>query len=771
MMSEDTQKKALAKNVESEPEDIKAYEHLRALMLGREQEKIEQLEHRLSDAKLRAADVGSVLPDAIVLREQSDNKLSKALMPTVEEAVKSSIKKNPQALSDILFPVMGPAIRKAMSNALAGMLQSLNQALEHAFSVQGLKWRWEAMRSGRSFAEVVMLKTLVYRVEQVFLIHARTGLLLQHVNADAAATQDADMVSGMLTAIQDFVSDSFEVQESESLEAMQVGGLHVWIEKGPEAVLAAVVRGDAPKLFRQRLAEINEDIHTQMATELVDFEGDSLPFEVIHNDLSECLEARYETGTQEKGILVWVISGISAAIILTWVGWNYYQQHQWEQLVEQFKLEAGIVLIEAHERGDGYALFGMRDALSRDPAELVRQSKVQADRVHMHWEPYYSLQDEFVLQRVGALLNPPDGVVLTVKNGILSAGGEAGNAWIEQARTRVFYVPGVVQYDETGLSALNSDAIMLRRAMEQLRPSSDVVLDVKNAVLYARGKAVGVWVMQSQEQMKHIEGIISYDQTALINIDEPAYILKQANIALKPPATVRLRLQADRLVATGKAGESWLAHAGRLAEDVHGVRIYDDSGVAVHYGDAEILQRAVKALQPSENLVLTFEKGRLTAKGRASSIWIEKAKKLALEVKGVQSYDDSSVIDIAAALAAVKREVETFSVKFVPNTARLSAGEQAKLAVLASIVREHRGLLLEADAHIKIFGNTANLGSGSRNHALVLERENSVEKQLLAGGVLAELLQRNDGKSVLRSPGKQVTFKLLVRTLKFEGQP
>ena len=39
---------------------------------------------------------------------------------------------------------------------------------------------------GKSFAEVVLLNTLRYRVEQVFLIHAESGLLLQHVTGGSA---------------------------------------------------------------------------------------------------------------------------------------------------------------------------------------------------------------------------------------------------------------------------------------------------------------------------------------------------------------------------------------------------------------------------------------------------------------------------------------------------------------------------------------------------------------------------------------------------------
>lgn len=45
------------------------------------------------------------------------------------------------------------------------------------------------------------------------------------------------MVSGMLTAIRDFVADSFSVEEGEGLESILVGELNVWIEHGPEAIL------------------------------------------------------------------------------------------------------------------------------------------------------------------------------------------------------------------------------------------------------------------------------------------------------------------------------------------------------------------------------------------------------------------------------------------------------------------------------------------------------------------------------------------------------
>ncbi len=205
---------------------------LRGLLLAPEQTQLIDLQERLDNPARYAEDVSRVLPDAFALSSSRSNKLTNLLMPTVESAIGVSVKKNPQRLVDAIFPVMGPAIRRAIAAAFSEMVQSLNQSLEYSISIKGLKWRLEALRTGKSFAEVVLSHTLLYRVEQVFLIHRETGLLLQHVEAGVAAVQDVDLVSGMLTAIQDFVHDSFGAERSDALDSMQVGELTVWIERG-----------------------------------------------------------------------------------------------------------------------------------------------------------------------------------------------------------------------------------------------------------------------------------------------------------------------------------------------------------------------------------------------------------------------------------------------------------------------------------------------------------------------------------------------------------
>src|SRR5688572_13021139 len=185
------------------------FTELRTLLVGPEQRQLRALQTRVEDPAAQARDVSRVLARAVELRN-NDPHLKRALAPTIEETISASVKRNPRPLADALFPIIGPAIRKAVAATLSSMLESLNTTLEHSLSLRSLQWRLDARRTGRSFAEIVLLNTLVYRVEQALLIHRPSGLLLQHITAPGTSAHDADMVSGMLTAIRAFVGDSFK---------------------------------------------------------------------------------------------------------------------------------------------------------------------------------------------------------------------------------------------------------------------------------------------------------------------------------------------------------------------------------------------------------------------------------------------------------------------------------------------------------------------------------------------------------------------------------
>src|SRR5580698_1981608 len=238
-MADQAHRRAPTNQTEENPSaNNHAYEELRHLIIAPEQEELAGIQERLDDRARRTQDVSSVVAEAISMRrdQHGERALAQALAPTVQETLRESVRRDPHPLADALFPVMGPAIRKSISEALRGMLESFNEALEHSLSARGIQWRLEAFRTGKPFAEIVLMHSLLFRVEQVFLIHRETGLVLNHVVAPSAPAQDADMVAGLLSAIQQFARDSFQSGTTENLGNMTFDELQIRVVSGPNAV-------------------------------------------------------------------------------------------------------------------------------------------------------------------------------------------------------------------------------------------------------------------------------------------------------------------------------------------------------------------------------------------------------------------------------------------------------------------------------------------------------------------------------------------------------
>ncbi|MGD1866923.1 MAG: hypothetical protein ACFB0D_20420 [Phormidesmis sp.] len=143
--------------------DTDELKELRALLLGGPPEVM--LNPPLSPEAL-----SKVLPEAMSQAHERQTGIIAATLPTVETAIKTSLQQNASVLAEALFPVIGPATRRSITTAIGSLVQSLNHTLDHSLSPQSFKWRLEAKRTGKTFAEVVLIRTLIYQVEQVFLI-------------------------------------------------------------------------------------------------------------------------------------------------------------------------------------------------------------------------------------------------------------------------------------------------------------------------------------------------------------------------------------------------------------------------------------------------------------------------------------------------------------------------------------------------------------------------------------------------------------------------
>jgi outer membrane protein OmpA-like peptidoglycan-associated protein len=342
-----------------------------------------------------------MLPEAIALRSKRDRQLGRVLAPTIETALRESIRRNPRDIASAIFPVLGPAIRKAIAETMAELVRSINSAVEHSFSVQGIKWRIEAWRTGVRYADVVIKHALVYRVEQVFLIHADTGLLLAHVTAPDLSVPDADLISGMLTAIQDFVRDSFRPAEGGTLSEFTVGELSVHVEPGPHALIACVVRGQAPESVSLRAQQTLEQIHQEYATPLADFEGNAVLFEsaapLLEANLETVLSTRSDGKRKTRPWLRWAVPLLT--LLLVALGFAIVSRVRWNDAKRVMAAEPGFMVVDEWRSWGRWNFRGLKDPLARDPRIVFETAGLIAPDINAEWKPYLSLDPEMVRAR------------------------------------------------------------------------------------------------------------------------------------------------------------------------------------------------------------------------------------------------------------------------------------------------------------------------------------------------------------------------------------
>lgn len=401
---------------------------------------------------LRADEISRALPDAISMGISRDRRIARALQPAMDTALKSSVDQNPKVIADAIFPALGPAIRKAISATLMGMVQSLNHILNQSFSLRGLKWRIEAMRTQKSFAEVVLLHTLVYRVEQIYLIHRQTGVLLLHVGTEPAENKDPDLISGMLTAIQDFVKDSFDSESGEMLDTLRMDGDHsVWIEHGPDAIMAAVIRGTPPVKLRTRFRDILDRVHELFRTSLGDFDGQTEPFALVKPDLEEALTCQIRDTKRAVSPLLWVLAAAVLSLAMLW-GWQIFSKNRHLQaFLSQLREEPGIIITAAEQRNGQLMITGLKDPLVQRVDQWIKDSRVDPADVRFKWQPFIALDHVSVQKRANAMLDPPLTVQLEIKNGTLMASGSAPHRWIKRFQQQAAAVAGVSAYDDSRL--------------------------------------------------------------------------------------------------------------------------------------------------------------------------------------------------------------------------------------------------------------------------------------------------------------------------------
>jgi OOP family OmpA-OmpF porin len=333
--------------------------------------------------------VSQVLPEAI--RSAKGKALREALEPVFEKAFSSSVRKNPKELADAIYPIIGPAIRTSIAAAIRDFAEALNQIVEKSASFRAIRWRIESLISGKPFTEILLARSLLYSVEQVFLIHRRSGLLLRHAAAQGSVLKDADMISGMLTAIQDFLADSF-TEGGQDLETVDAGKFKLWLTYSPKVLLVAAVSGTAPMELRQAFRKALDGIGETLQGPIDNFKQDDLDvFEAAQPFLEACLLGQSAPDRLKKARLWPYFAGV-VVVLIALLAWWIRDAREWGHYVDGLKTQPGIVVTGIEKGGPGWVVTGLKDPEAPEPTGFH-------GKVRFVWQPYLSLNTKFAVDR------------------------------------------------------------------------------------------------------------------------------------------------------------------------------------------------------------------------------------------------------------------------------------------------------------------------------------------------------------------------------------
>ena len=424
---------------------------LKDLLFGAEKQALDSIADRVERPETRTTDVADVLPEAIHRSHSRSSELVESLTAPVGECLQQVFHKDPQTYSDALYPVMGPAIRKSIAHTLREFSQQINEAVEHSLTPKGLKWRLQAARAGIPFGDFVLQKTLLFRIEQAYLISRDNGLLIEHVHHTASKIKDSDAVSAMFTAIQDFVKESFSPDRTGRLESADMGEFTLWAVHGPHALLVCVIRGVPPRSLRSELSAILERIHFRYGDAVREYAGDTTSVPGVDVELEKCLsfqaiQAAEGDGAGRPWALI-IVALLAAALI------SYFWFSRWSNANELTNFTAalrdtpGIYIAEARRDGDRILLSGMRDPLAVPVADIANSIGIAADSVSAELQAFQSLEPELVARRVAESIGDLNTVSYAISGDTVIVTGEAPAQWIAAARVRVLSVAGVKAAD------------------------------------------------------------------------------------------------------------------------------------------------------------------------------------------------------------------------------------------------------------------------------------------------------------------------------------
>lgn len=284
-----------------------------------------------TDERLRKS-VATILDGALRDADVANHdELAASVAPVVVKTVQTEIRNSRDDIAEALYPMTGRMVKAYIASAMKDLAETLNRKLDS----NPVMLRLRSISTGRPVSDLLLADSQRVELDELFLIRRGTGELLARWPANDVGHNQDQMMSGVLTAINDFASEALK-DEGSSLREIDLGDRQVYLRASPTYLLAAKCSGCGSaaieKVFDNAFLSAIDQIHKLSESAELDQgpETKAKLLALLAGDLQEDLHAAHdavseavENSRSPLTLLGWLI-GIPLSLWLCWLVYENY---------------------------------------------------------------------------------------------------------------------------------------------------------------------------------------------------------------------------------------------------------------------------------------------------------------------------------------------------------------------------------------------------------------------------------------------------------------
>jgi outer membrane protein OmpA-like peptidoglycan-associated protein len=322
------------------------YLALKDILFGHESAILEQLrllianhDERIGSPERLRESVADILAGALRAAGVKDRPgLALSIAPVIIDAIRSEIRNSRNEIVDALYPIMGRLTSAYVLSAFRDFTEETNRRLEGGLSGRFIWLRLYCLFTGQSYAQRILRRKTAFRVQEIMLIDADTGALVDSWRApelqawEQSLAGDEGRVTAMLAAVNKFAAEALK-SKHRSLQSIDLGDSQIYLRMTAKLLFAIRCEGYARAALLTTLDKTIVDI-LEVYEPLLASQDKRVATDSAREALTALAEKIQESliKYRRRPVFAMALYGVLALALVSYIGWRQWRHMRLETI-------------------------------------------------------------------------------------------------------------------------------------------------------------------------------------------------------------------------------------------------------------------------------------------------------------------------------------------------------------------------------------------------------------------------------------------------------